>query len=75
MEILLAVIAPPAAVWLCRESLGRSLSRSMLLATLLWGLGLLPGIFYALWIVVHHSPSRPAHRQPQLGRPNPFGTQ
>lgn len=74
MEILLAVVIPPAAIGLCRDSLGRSFARSFALGTLLWACGLFPGMVYALWIVRRHSPVRHARRQPQLGRPNPFGS-
>lgn len=74
MEILLAVLIPPAAIWLCRDSLGRAFARTIILDTFLWLCGLLPGISYALWIVTHHSPTRIAKGQPQLGRPNPFGS-
>ena len=74
MEILLAVVIPPAAIWLCRDSLGRSFARSIVLGTLLWACGILPGVLYAVWIVAHHSPAQHAKGQPQLGRPNPFGS-
>jgi uncharacterized membrane protein YqaE (UPF0057 family) len=75
MDKLLAVVIPPAAIWLCRASLGRSFTRTFVTSILLWACGLLPGMAYALWIVSLHSPGHGvSHRQPQLGRPNPFGS-
>lgn len=45
--VLIAILLPPLAVWMETDSIGQ-----VLLTVLLWMLGGLPGILYALWVVL-----------------------
>jgi uncharacterized membrane protein YqaE (UPF0057 family) len=49
-EIILAFLLPPLAVWL-----KNGFNRQVLIAFVLWILGHIPGVIYALWVI-----SRPA---------------
>lgn len=89
MEFLLAFALPPVAVWrslyapgVNRLNLSDRVSndhrtwsgmKPVGLCTLLWLLGILPGIIYAVWFISQQQ-HRVARHQPQLGRPNPFGS-
>lgn len=47
VEILVALIIPPLAVWMKKGST----SQQVLMAFLLWILGWLPGVIYALFVI------------------------
>ncbi len=47
VEILVALVIPPLAVWMKKGST----SQQVLMAFLLWILGWLPGVVYALFVV------------------------
>jgi uncharacterized membrane protein YqaE (UPF0057 family) len=46
LEIILAFLLPPVAVWLKRGFSGK-----VLIALVLWLLGHIPGVIYALWVI------------------------
>jgi uncharacterized membrane protein YqaE (UPF0057 family) len=46
LEIIIAFLLPPLAV-----GLKKGLNRQVLIALLLWLLGHIPGVIYALWVI------------------------
>jgi len=64
---LVAILAPPAAVWLCGRT--HQLRKSLLLTLAFY----LPGVLHALSVASEYYAIRRA-RRPVLGRPNPFGS-
>jgi uncharacterized membrane protein YqaE (UPF0057 family) len=46
VEIIIAFLLPPVAVWM-----KKGLNGQVLIALLLWLLGHIPGVIYALWVI------------------------
>jgi uncharacterized membrane protein YqaE (UPF0057 family) len=46
LEIIIAFLLPPVAVWM-----KKGLNGQVLIALLLWLLGHIPGVIYALWVL------------------------
>jgi uncharacterized membrane protein YqaE (UPF0057 family) len=55
-EIILAFLLPPVAVWL-----KKGLNHQVLIALLLWILGHIPGVIYALWVISRPDPDAIRH--------------
>lgn len=46
LEIIIAFLLPPVAVWM-----KKGLNGQVLIALALWLLGHIPGVIYALWVI------------------------
>jgi uncharacterized membrane protein YqaE (UPF0057 family) len=46
VEIIIAFLFPPLAVWM-----KKGMNKQVLIALLLWILGHIPGVIYALWVI------------------------